>query len=90
MNKTAINSLSSALSALIASEDGIRVEIADKRVLVGFWFECAIGRTYVCAHGETFQDALASAKARRAAKTKEAKVEAEIRAEVEARMARAA
>lgn len=90
MTDEQLKALDSLFTAAIADEPGIRFEFDHNRALVGFWFEPATGRTYVCGSGPTFAEAYRAAVAQRDKKTAEAIIEAEIRAEVEARMREAA
>lgn len=90
MKHSEIRALSKAIDAFRAAEPGLCVDVRDKQVTVGFWFETATGRTYACAIEPTFEGAFKAALDRRERKIAEAVVEAEIRAEIQARMAEAA
>ena len=90
MDDLTIGSLTTAIAAAQTSDKGFRMEVGEDYVLVGFWFEAATGRAYVCGRAPTFGAALAKAQERRLAKQAEAEIEAEVRAEVAARMQAAA
>lgn len=90
MKQATITALTAAIAEAQATEPGFRMTVENDHILAGFWFETAVGRTYVCGRGETFDEALAKAEKNRDDKIAQAVVEAEVRAEVEARMAKAA
>lgn len=92
-----MSDFSTALAALIAEEPGIWIEAKPNHqvpprieIMVGFRFDCATGRELAFGFGDTFDDALARAKDKRAAKLASAEVEAEVRREVAERMKAAA
>ena len=82
-----MNAFSQALAKVIADNPGITIDVKEGTCVVGFWFETAVGRDYVCACKTSFDDAFTAAMQRRIEKTASALIEAEVRREVEARMA---